>query len=136
MKLTCGSVCAVSLIRLASIPSGLNDPDITWRYVINLIWCIVEMYFGIICACLPCLRAYFKHHFPNLFVVQHSTEAPLPAIPSFVHHARQSTELQSADRRRWWDRSMLSKSKPSDTSSMEACNPNSTPLTDREVYFP
>ncbi|KAH6975867.1 hypothetical protein EDB80DRAFT_740424 [Ilyonectria destructans] len=132
-----GFVCAVSLIRLASIPSGLHDPDTTWRYVINLIWCIVEMYVGIICACLPCLRAFFKHQFPNLFVVRHDTETPLSAIPSFVHHARQPSELHaSANRRLWWGRSILSKAKPSDTSSMEACNSNSTPLTDRELDCP
>ncbi|KAH7121798.1 hypothetical protein B0J13DRAFT_158581 [Dactylonectria estremocensis] len=130
--MTGGFVCAVSIIRLASIPSGLHNPDLTWRYVINLIWCIIEMYSGIICACLPCLRAFFKHHFPNLFLVRRDTEAQLSSIPSFVLDPRQPRELHaSTDRRPWWDRSIFSRAKPSDTPSMEACNP-----IDRELHYP
>ncbi|KIM96649.1 hypothetical protein OIDMADRAFT_63107, partial [Oidiodendron maius Zn] len=60
-------VCAVSIARLVVIPSGLKDPDSTWRYVPNLILCIVEMYTGIICSCLPSLKRFAKHHWPNLF---------------------------------------------------------------------
>ncbi|KAH7121519.1 hypothetical protein EDB81DRAFT_913701, partial [Dactylonectria macrodidyma] len=131
-----GFVCAVSLVRLAAIPSGIHDPDLTWRYVTNLIWCIVEMYSGIICACLPCLRAFFKHHFPNLFAVRHHTEARLSAMPSFVHHSQQPIELHaSTDTRLWWERGPLS-SKPSDTSSVEAFNQNSVPLVGREPHCP
>ncbi|KAH8888073.1 hypothetical protein GQ53DRAFT_826637 [Thozetella sp. PMI_491] len=33
-----GFVCAVSFLRLASIPDGANDPDTTWRYCDNNIW--------------------------------------------------------------------------------------------------
>ncbi|KAF2190056.1 hypothetical protein K469DRAFT_536332, partial [Zopfia rhizophila CBS 207.26] len=60
-------VCAVSIVRLAVIPSGMKDPDITWRYVPNLIWCIIEMYTGIVCACLPSFKALAKHHLPRIF---------------------------------------------------------------------
>ncbi|RKK11523.1 hypothetical protein BFJ70_g17282 [Fusarium oxysporum] len=132
-----GFVCAVSLIRLASIPSGLHNPDVTWRYVVNLIWCIAEMYAGIICACLPCLRAFFKRYFPNLFLIRHNTEARLSAIPSFVHHPQQPGELHvSTNRRLWWRRSTLSKATTSHTLSMEACNPNSVPLIETELHGP
>ncbi|KAK3942479.1 hypothetical protein QBC46DRAFT_309058 [Diplogelasinospora grovesii] len=60
-----GFVCAVSIVRLNAILLGTNETDFTWYYVINLIWNLCEMYTGIICACLPCLRAFAKHHFPN-----------------------------------------------------------------------
>ncbi|OCL15470.1 hypothetical protein AOQ84DRAFT_267558, partial [Glonium stellatum] len=53
-------VCVASIIRLELIPSGLADPDTTWRYVINLIWCIIEMYTGIICACLPIMKPFAR----------------------------------------------------------------------------
>ncbi|KAK1753820.1 hypothetical protein QBC47DRAFT_48216 [Echria macrotheca] len=62
-----GFVCAVSIVRLAAIVSGLRDPDITWHYVKNLVWCLVEMYVGIICACLPCLKPFFQRYFPDMF---------------------------------------------------------------------
>lgn len=56
----------------------------TWRYAINIIWwcvpshwlylsqpadnrSILEMYTGIFCACLPCLKAFSRHAFPSLF---------------------------------------------------------------------
>ncbi|KAH7009474.1 hypothetical protein B0J12DRAFT_587225 [Macrophomina phaseolina] len=60
-------VCAVSIIRLAIIPSGMKNPDITWNYVRNLMWCIIETYVGIICTCLPSLWTFARHHFPRLF---------------------------------------------------------------------
>jgi hypothetical protein len=71
---------------------GIFNPDITFHYTNNLIWWyvrpslltpappltirpyrsverrIVEMNFGIICACLPCLKPLVKHYFPNLAV--------------------------------------------------------------------
>jgi len=36
--MTGGFVCAVSIVRLQAITSGLYDPDITKHYVINLTW--------------------------------------------------------------------------------------------------
>ena len=38
VSLTALSVCAVSIVRLQAIVSGLRDPDITWHYVENLVW--------------------------------------------------------------------------------------------------
>ncbi|KAM5529033.1 integral membrane protein [Fusarium oxysporum f. sp. phaseoli] len=102
----------------------------------NLVVNIVEMYAGIICACLPCLRAFFKRFFPDLFVVRHNTEARLSTIPSFVHHPQQPGEPHvSTNRRLWWSRSTLSKA-TSHTSSMEACHPNSVPLIETELHGP
>ncbi|KAL5314212.1 hypothetical protein ACEPPN_018637 [Leptodophora sp. 'Broadleaf-Isolate-01'] len=60
-------VCGVSIYRLAIIPPGLDNMDSTHHYIRNMIWCIIEMNTGIICACLPNLKAFTKRHFPNLF---------------------------------------------------------------------
>ncbi|KAL2060556.1 hypothetical protein VTL71DRAFT_9197 [Oculimacula yallundae] len=67
-------VLAVSIYRLAIIPPGLHNMDATWHYIRNIIWCIIEMHTGIICACLPNLKAFAKRHFPNLF------KKPEPAL--------------------------------------------------------
>jgi hypothetical protein len=60
-----GFVCAVSIVRLVFLKSGGNRLDFTWDYVTNIVWCLVEMYTGILCACLPYFRAFAKHCFPN-----------------------------------------------------------------------
>ncbi|KAK0622773.1 hypothetical protein B0T14DRAFT_425653 [Immersiella caudata] len=60
-----GFVCGISLMRMIMALLGIFNPDISFHYTGNLIW-IVEMNFGIICACLPALRPFLKHYFPNL----------------------------------------------------------------------
>ncbi|KAK3358448.1 hypothetical protein B0T24DRAFT_130275 [Lasiosphaeria ovina] len=67
VMMTGGFVCAVSFFRLASIPLGKDNMDTTWQYCINNIWCLVELYVGIVCACLPCLKPFVKEHFPSIF---------------------------------------------------------------------
>ncbi|KAK3320234.1 hypothetical protein B0T19DRAFT_446001 [Cercophora scortea] len=61
-----GFVCGISTMRTVAIFVGAADTDLTWHYVSNLIWFIVEMYVGIMCACLPCLKPFIKCHFPWL----------------------------------------------------------------------
>lgn len=78
------SVCGVSIYRLAIIPPGLNNMDATWHYVPNIIWCIIEMYTGIVCACLPSLKAFVKRHFPNLFT---KPEPALVRPPGYLQAA-------------------------------------------------
>jgi hypothetical protein len=91
-------VCVVSTIRLANIPSSVIDPDFTWvaalGYVlmyVYLVLCrlslladfhrIVEMYTGIICACLPSLKTIIKHHFPG-FLEFNPQLSTVPAFPT------------------------------------------------------
>jgi hypothetical protein len=70
-----------------------GEMDLTWAYPVNLIWwyvfpfhsstpihlwlekshtrlldSLVEMYIGIVCACLPCLKAFARRFFPNSFL--------------------------------------------------------------------
>jgi hypothetical protein len=61
-----GFVCAISLMRMIVTLLGMFDPDISFHYTDNLIWWIVEMNFGIVCACLPSLKPLLKHYFPKL----------------------------------------------------------------------
>ncbi|KAH6668388.1 hypothetical protein B0J14DRAFT_600636 [Halenospora varia] len=74
-------VCVVSITRLAAIPPSLNDMDLTWTYATNITWCISEVYVGIICACLPSLKTFAKHHFPDLFSDQEFSGAILSGEP-------------------------------------------------------
>jgi len=93
-----GFVCCVSFIRLVAIPAGRLDPDMTWRICINLIWCVIEMYMGIICACLPCLKPLANHHFPAVFgtePVPLSHERPDFNVPSGL-----SIQMQKMSRKR------------------------------------
>lgn len=39
-----------------------------------------EMYTGIICACLPCLRPFTKHYFPNSFIFRPNFEDRLASL--------------------------------------------------------
>ncbi|KAK0663428.1 hypothetical protein QBC41DRAFT_368100 [Cercophora samala] len=86
-----GFVCGVSTMRMVTAWTGANETDISWHYVKNLIWCIVEMDVGIICACLPSLRAFFRRFFPNMFVFSSAFEERLTATLTF----RRGRELSS-----------------------------------------
>ncbi|KAF4626928.1 hypothetical protein G7Y89_g11229 [Cudoniella acicularis] len=75
-------VCVVSAVRLAKIPSTLVNPDFTWVGTDGFVWCIVEMYVGIICACLPALKTIMKYHYPGSFNDDSHYEIPdLEASP-------------------------------------------------------
>ncbi|KAK4652873.1 hypothetical protein QC762_503260 [Podospora pseudocomata] len=86
-----GFVCGVSTMRMVTAMTGANETDISWHYVKNLIWCIVEMDIGIVCACLPSLRAFFRRFFPNMFVFSSAFEERLTATLTF----RRGRELSS-----------------------------------------
>ncbi|KAM7185465.1 hypothetical protein V8F20_011787 [Naviculisporaceae sp. PSN 640] len=64
-----GFVCAVSFVRLAKIFEQPTYGDFTWSFTPNIIWCIIEMTVGIICACLPYIKFLLDHHYPGLFTV-------------------------------------------------------------------
>ncbi|EAQ83571.1 hypothetical protein CHGG_09975 [Chaetomium globosum CBS 148.51] len=78
-----GFVCGVSLVRMITGMTGANNPDITWHYPVNLIWCLVEEYIGLICACLPCLKAFYKRFYPNFFLFSLDLDQRVAASFSF-----------------------------------------------------
>ncbi|KAL2135295.1 hypothetical protein VTI74DRAFT_9063 [Chaetomium olivicolor] len=78
--MTGGFVCGISTMRMVTALKGVNDRDITWHYPINLIWCLVEEYVGIVCTCLPCLKAFSKRFFSDSFLF----------LPAFVERRNAS----------------------------------------------
>lgn len=64
-------------MRTATVGNNTSDKDYTYVYVPNLVWFIVEMYFGIICACLPCLKPFTKRYFPGFLIFSSNLESRL-----------------------------------------------------------
>ncbi|CAN9415252.1 unnamed protein product [Alternaria alternata] len=64
---TGGFVTFASIYRATTIARSANDPDPTWGPVPATIWSVIEANAGIICACLPMLRAPFVRLFGPLF---------------------------------------------------------------------
>ncbi|PVH94206.1 hypothetical protein DM02DRAFT_693663, partial [Periconia macrospinosa] len=55
-----------SVIRLEATIDMAANSDITWAYVRNGIWWMIEMHIAIVCACLPIWRAFLRKHFPHV----------------------------------------------------------------------
>ncbi|KAF2175405.1 hypothetical protein K469DRAFT_680082 [Zopfia rhizophila CBS 207.26] len=60
--MTGGFVFVVSIIRLKTTVDMASNPDITWEFVRNGIWWMIEMHIAIVCACLPVGRAFLRKH--------------------------------------------------------------------------
>lgn len=71
------SVCGISAMRTATVGNNTNDKDYTYVFVPNLVWFLVELYFGIICACLPCLKPFTKRYFPGFMIFSSNLESRL-----------------------------------------------------------
>ncbi|KAF4814260.1 Satratoxin biosynthesis SC1 cluster protein 4 [Colletotrichum siamense] len=61
-----GFVLGPSIVRMVMIPIGFNNSDFTWTASISIIWCVVEANVGIICTCLPFLKAFMRHVAPSI----------------------------------------------------------------------
>jgi len=64
--MTGGFVLVISIIRLKTTVDMAPNPDITWEYVRNGIWWMIEMHIAIVCACLPVARAFLRKHFTSV----------------------------------------------------------------------
>jgi len=62
-------------MRTATVGQNAADKDYTYVFVQDLIWFLVEMYVGIICACLPCLKPFTKRYFPGFLVFTSNLES-------------------------------------------------------------
>ncbi|KAF2498993.1 hypothetical protein BU16DRAFT_559023 [Lophium mytilinum] len=60
-------VLIVSILRLQALISFANSQNLTWDYVPGSYWSTIEFDVGIICACMPSLRALVLRYFPKLF---------------------------------------------------------------------
>ncbi|GFF34748.1 hypothetical protein IFM61606_04720 [Aspergillus udagawae] len=60
-------VTLVSIIRLNSLIHFAATDNVTWDYVEVGYWSTVEVHVGIICACLPAMRALMRRLCPTMF---------------------------------------------------------------------
>ncbi|KAG4434880.1 hypothetical protein IFR05_009640 [Cadophora sp. M221] len=64
-------VCIVSCIRLKIILDMIRSPDFTWLAGSAVMWTVIEVYIGIICACISSFKPLLRRHFPSLIESSH-----------------------------------------------------------------
>jgi hypothetical protein len=86
------SVTFASIYRATTIARSANDPDPTWGPIPATIWSVIEANTGIICACLPMLRAPFVRLFGSLFGSRLATTRKHQSFPmSFPNGAAETS---------------------------------------------
>ncbi|EEH33714.2 hypothetical protein PAAG_04763 [Paracoccidioides lutzii Pb01] len=60
-------VTIVSILRLQTLLKFAKSHNFTWDYVEMGYWSTIEIHVGIICACMPAMRSFFRRVFPTLF---------------------------------------------------------------------
>ncbi|KAI9756382.1 MAG: protein disulfide-isomerase precursor [Chaenotheca gracillima] len=58
-------IVAVSIVRLAFTYGFVSQTDTTWASTQTFTWSIIEVNVGIMCACMPTLRALLKQYLPK-----------------------------------------------------------------------
>lgn len=61
------SVCITSVLRMTTLNASSKSQDLTAGRLNSTIWTTIEANTGIICACLPMLKAPLAVFFPRLF---------------------------------------------------------------------
>ena len=90
-SLTSSSVCITSILRMITLDTSSKAPDATYGSLRSTVWTTVEANIGIICACLPMLKAPLATIFPKLFPRGSYREYSdgsdrRPRCPSLPHH--------------------------------------------------
>jgi hypothetical protein len=62
-----GFTCIISILRLQSLLVFLHNTDISWHNPLAAIWSSLEVNIGILCSCLPTLKAMVSRYFPRAF---------------------------------------------------------------------
>jgi hypothetical protein len=62
-----GFTCVISILRLQSLLVFLHNTDISWHNPLAAIWSSLEVNIGILCSCLPTLKAMVSRYFPRAF---------------------------------------------------------------------
>jgi hypothetical protein len=101
------SVCIASILRLVSVLTESTDPDVTWNFVNQGVWALVESDFAMIGACLPCLRPVWLRIRPRYFETRSmpSTRTPMYAIGTKDSRDQPSRGLKKHPHP--WDASIL-----------------------------
>ncbi|KAK3312802.1 hypothetical protein B0H66DRAFT_380906 [Apodospora peruviana] len=76
--MTGGFVVGISAKRTYTVLDNAST-DFTYRFVPNLVWFLIEMYVGILCACLPTMKPFMKRFFPSFFAFSSNLESRLSA---------------------------------------------------------
>ncbi|ORY01680.1 hypothetical protein BCR34DRAFT_91515 [Clohesyomyces aquaticus] len=58
-------VTVVSIVRLRALVHFAKTSNITWDYLEASLWSVIEVYVGIVCACMPSLRLGLQRLFPK-----------------------------------------------------------------------
>lgn len=61
------SVCFVSIGRLYMYIKASKSEDDTWHVRDGSVWTLIEANVGLICACMPALKAFLQVHAPTIF---------------------------------------------------------------------
>lgn len=87
--LTATSVCITSILRMTTLDQGSKALDQTYGTYISTIWTTVECNTGIICACLPMMKAPLTWIFPKLFPQSiHEMRACPTKLTCVLHRTR------------------------------------------------
>ena len=86
---------------------------------------MIEMYTGIICACLPVLKVFCKHHFPKVFEGEDEDEPPAFSTAGHVtNEISNFTDLPTSTRSQgeggsdiWYGQDVALKEHPSQNST-------------------
>lgn len=62
-----GFTCIISILRLQSLLVFLQTTDISYHNPLAAIWSNLEVNIGILCSCLPTLKAMVTRYFPRAF---------------------------------------------------------------------
>ncbi|KAK1056676.1 hypothetical protein LTR74_014733 [Friedmanniomyces endolithicus] len=62
-----GFTCVVSILRLQSLYVISKATDVSWNNPLAAIWSSVEINTGVLCSCLPTLKACVSRYFPRIF---------------------------------------------------------------------
>lgn len=62
------SVVTFSILRTCFLQAFIHDPDFTYHHGVLILTSILEVNFGVACACLPLLQPFLKRHVPSLAV--------------------------------------------------------------------
>ena len=87
-RLTCYSVCIVSILRLQSLVAISNSTDQSYDNPAAATWSSVETSVGIICSCLPLLRPLMTKCLPGVFSSHRHDTRSTPRIYPTIGSAR------------------------------------------------
>ncbi|KAI1337587.1 hypothetical protein F5Y15DRAFT_148214 [Xylariaceae sp. FL0016] len=88
------AVTIVSFLRIMSIPPLYNERNRTWSLAPVSYWSGIEMFFGMVCACLPALKALVPARFRSRST-QASSERHTPPRDSRPRITRRTPEPRS-----------------------------------------